>query len=78
MMAWWADKEDEENGRFPKRNSDKQNNSNSHTDRASGTTWGTPESASQTKKSWLLSATHVTRSRGTMSLSLRKSCTNNA
>jgi hypothetical protein len=30
MMAWWADQEDEENDRFPKRNSDKQGNGNGH------------------------------------------------
>jgi hypothetical protein len=30
MMARWADQEDEENDRFPKRNSDKQGNGNNH------------------------------------------------
>jgi hypothetical protein len=30
MMAQWADQEDEENDRFPKRNNDKQGNSNNH------------------------------------------------
>jgi hypothetical protein len=30
MMARWADQEDEENGRFPKHNHDKQGNGNDH------------------------------------------------
>jgi hypothetical protein len=68
MVARWADQEDKENHRFPKHNNDKQ-----------GTiTWGTPESASQTKKSRLMSVIHVARSRGRMTHNLRKSCTNNA
>jgi hypothetical protein len=46
--------------------------------RANGTTRGTPESASQTKKSRLLSAICMARSRGSMTHSLRKFCTNNA
>jgi hypothetical protein len=46
--------------------------------RASGTTRGTPESASQTKNSRLLSAIHVARSRGATTHNLRKSCTNDA
>jgi hypothetical protein len=33
MMARWADQEDEENDRFPKRNSDKRGNGNSHFDK---------------------------------------------
>jgi hypothetical protein len=33
MMAWWADKEDSENDRFPKCNRDKQGNNNSHFDK---------------------------------------------
>jgi hypothetical protein len=33
MMARWADQEDEENDCFPKRNSDKQGNGNSHFDK---------------------------------------------
>jgi hypothetical protein len=33
MMAWWANQEDEENDRFPKRNSDKQGNDNGHFDK---------------------------------------------
>jgi hypothetical protein len=77
MMARWADQEDEENDRFPKRNSDKQGNGNSHFDKGRGTTRETPKSASQTKKSWLLSAIRAARSRGTMTYNLRKSCTNN-
>jgi hypothetical protein len=46
--------------------------------RDSGTTRGTPESTSQTKKSWLLSAIRVVRGQGTMTHNSRKSCTNNA
>jgi hypothetical protein len=46
--------------------------------RASGTTQGTPKSASQTKMSRVSSAICVARSRGTMKHSLRKPCTNNA
>jgi hypothetical protein len=34
MMAWWADQEDEENDRFPKRNHDKQGNGNGHFDKS--------------------------------------------
>jgi hypothetical protein len=34
MMARWADQEDEENDRFPKRNHDKQSNGNSHSDKS--------------------------------------------
>jgi hypothetical protein len=34
MMARWADQEDEENDRFPKRNHDKQGNSNGHVDKS--------------------------------------------
>jgi hypothetical protein len=34
MMAWWADQEDEENNRFPKRNHDKQGNANGHFDKS--------------------------------------------
>ncbi|RLN15558.1 putative gag-pol precursor [Panicum miliaceum] len=41
--------------------------------RASGTTRGTPGSASQTMKSWLLSAIRGARSRGAINHSLRKS-----
>jgi hypothetical protein len=33
MMAQWADQEDEENDRFPKRNNDKQGNGNNHFDK---------------------------------------------
>ncbi|RLM78841.1 hypothetical protein C2845_PM12G27030 [Panicum miliaceum] len=33
MMTRWDDQEDEENDRFPKRNSDKQGNGNSHFDK---------------------------------------------
>jgi hypothetical protein len=33
MMARWADQEDEENDRFPKRNNDKQGNDNNHFDK---------------------------------------------
>jgi hypothetical protein len=33
MMAWWADQEDEENQRFPKRKNDKQGNHNNHSDK---------------------------------------------
>jgi hypothetical protein len=36
MMAWWADQEDEENDRFPKRNNDKQGNGNNHFDKGQG------------------------------------------
>jgi hypothetical protein len=34
MMAQWADQEDEENNRFPKRNDNKQGNGNSHFDKS--------------------------------------------
>jgi hypothetical protein len=34
MMAQWADQEDEENDRFPKRNHDKQSNGNAHFDKS--------------------------------------------
>jgi hypothetical protein len=34
MMARWADLEDEENDRFPKRNHDKQGNGNDHFDKS--------------------------------------------
>jgi hypothetical protein len=34
MMARWADQEDEENNRFPKRNHDKQGNGNGHFDKS--------------------------------------------
>jgi hypothetical protein len=34
MMAWWADQEDKENDRFPKRNHDKQDNGNDHLDKS--------------------------------------------
>ncbi|RLM58106.1 retrotransposon protein, putative, Ty3-gypsy sub-class [Panicum miliaceum] len=34
MMARWADQEDEENNRFPKRNHDKQSNGNGHFDKS--------------------------------------------
>jgi hypothetical protein len=63
MMVWWANQEDEENDRFPKRNHDKQANGTATLTKASGTTWGTPESASQTKKSWPLSAIRAKKSR---------------
>jgi hypothetical protein len=33
MMARWADQEDEENDRFPKRNNDKQDNGNNYFDK---------------------------------------------
>jgi hypothetical protein len=78
MIARWADQEDENNGRFPKRNSDKQGNGNSHFDKGQWNHSRTPESASRTMKSRLLSAIRMARSQGTMTHSLRKSCTNNA
>jgi hypothetical protein len=34
MIARWADQEDEENGRFPKRNHDKHANGNGHFDKS--------------------------------------------
>jgi hypothetical protein len=34
MMEWWADQEEEENDRFPKRNHDKQGNGNGHFDKS--------------------------------------------
>jgi hypothetical protein len=77
MMAWWADQEDEENKRFPKRNNDKTGNNKTTPTKAGGTTLETPKNASQTMKSWLLSAIHGARSRGTIKLNLRKSCTSN-
>jgi hypothetical protein len=46
--------------------------------KASGTTWGTPESASQTKKSRPLSAIRVARRQGTTKHNTSKSCTNSA
>jgi hypothetical protein len=42
MMARWADQEDEENGRFPKRNSDKQGNDNNHFDKGQRNHSGNP------------------------------------
>jgi hypothetical protein len=42
MMAWWDDQEDEENDRFPKRNSDKQGNGNSHFDKGQRNHSGNP------------------------------------
>jgi hypothetical protein len=42
MMAWWADKEDEENNCFPKRNSDKQSNGNGHFDKGQRNHSGNP------------------------------------
>jgi hypothetical protein len=44
----------------------------------SGTTWGTPKSASQTMKSRLSSAIHVAKSQGTITQTTSKSCINNA
>jgi hypothetical protein len=46
MMARWADQEDEENDRFPKRNHDNKAMATTTLTKASGTTRGTPESAS--------------------------------
>jgi hypothetical protein len=46
--------------------------------KASGTTRGIPESASQTIKFRLSSATRMARSRGTTTQNMRKSCTSNA
>jgi hypothetical protein len=46
--------------------------------KANGTTRGIRESARQTMKSRLSSATHVARLRGTTTGNMRKSCTNNA
>jgi hypothetical protein len=76
MMAQWADQEDEENDRFPKRTSRATVTTTST--RASGTTRGIPKSASQIKKSRLLSAIRGARSRGAIKLSLKKFCTNDA
>jgi hypothetical protein len=42
MMAQWADQEDEENDRFPKRNSDKQGNGNNHFDKGQWNHSGNP------------------------------------
>jgi hypothetical protein len=78
MMAQWADQEDEENDYFPSETAISRATATATSIRASGTTRGTLESASQTKKSWLLSAIHVARNLGTMTRSLRKFCTNNA
>jgi hypothetical protein len=46
--------------------------------KVSGTTWETPENASETMKSWMLSTIHGARSQGTIKLSSRKSCTSDA
>jgi hypothetical protein len=43
MMARWADQEDEENDRFPKRNSDKQGNGNGHFDKDQWNHSGNPQ-----------------------------------
>jgi hypothetical protein len=42
MMAWWADQEDKENDRFPKRNNDKQGNCNNHFDKGQRNHSGNP------------------------------------
>jgi hypothetical protein len=42
MMARWADQEDEENDRFPKRNNDKQGNGNGHFDKGEWNHSGNP------------------------------------
>jgi hypothetical protein len=42
MMARWADQEDEENDCFPKRNNDKQGNSNNHFDKGQRNDSGNP------------------------------------
>jgi hypothetical protein len=42
MMARWADQEEEENDRFPKRNSDKQGNGNGHFDKSQRSHSGNP------------------------------------
>jgi hypothetical protein len=42
MMAWWVDQEDEENDRFPKRNGNKQGNSNIHFDKGQRNHSGNP------------------------------------
>jgi hypothetical protein len=42
MMSLWADQEDEENERFPKRNNDKQGNSNNHFDKGERNNLGNP------------------------------------
>jgi hypothetical protein len=78
MMAWWADQEDEVNNRFPKRNHDKQSNVNGHFDKSQRNHSGIPESASQTMKSRLSSATCVARSQVTTTRNMRKSCTSSA
>jgi hypothetical protein len=62
---------------FPKRNNDKQGNSNNHFNKGQRNNSGNPQNASQTKKSRLLSAIHRARSRGAIKHSLRKFCTNN-
>jgi hypothetical protein len=43
MMARWADQEDEENDRFPKRTNDKQGNGNSHFDKGQWNHSGSPQ-----------------------------------
>jgi hypothetical protein len=43
MMARWADQEDEENDRFPKRNNDKQGNSSKHFDKGQRNNLGNPQ-----------------------------------
>jgi hypothetical protein len=42
MMAQWANQKDEENDCFPKRNNDKQGNSNNHFDKGQRNNSGNP------------------------------------
>jgi hypothetical protein len=71
MMAWWADQEDEENDRFPKRNNDKQVNNNNHFNKGQRNNLGNPRKSKSDQE--VAAVEQEARSQGTIKHSLRKS-----
>jgi hypothetical protein len=50
MMARWADQENEQNDRFPKRNNDKKGNNNNHFDKGQRNNSGNPRKCKSDKE----------------------------